>query len=165
MCLALPVEISGVIGAVSAPATLSSGMSCALRRRLSAISATTFCSCTKRTGVTGCVMPARMLSGISMEYSRLTDRKRFVGERAVFSRQTLNNACFQADVRERSSLALVTVGGADAEGDTVKTAAFGKVVPDLLDLLVAPLGFDRLGCQWRQFRNRSAGCTNETADQ
>jgi hypothetical protein len=41
-------------------------MSCTLRRRLSAISATTFCSCTKRTGVTGCVMPARMLSGVNL---------------------------------------------------------------------------------------------------
>jgi hypothetical protein len=83
----------------------------------------------------------------------------------VFLRQALNCPRFQADLRERSIFALVTVGGADAEGDTVKAAAFGKVVPDLLDLLVAPLGFDCLGCQWRQFRNRSAGCANEAAGQ
>jgi hypothetical protein len=80
-------------------------------------------------------------------------------------RQTLNCARFQADLRERSILALVTVGGADAEGDIVKTTAFGKVFAGLLDVLIAPLGFDGLGYQWRQFRNRSAGCANEAADQ
>src|SRR5262245_45189350 len=54
---------------------------------------------------------------------------------------------------------------ADTERDIVKTAAFGKVIADLLDLLVAPLGFDSLGCQWRQFRNWRAGRANEAAGQ
>jgi hypothetical protein len=47
----------------------------------------------------------------------------------------------------------------------VKTAAFGKVVADLLDLLVVPLGFDSLGCQWWQVRNWPAGCANKAAGQ
>lgn len=93
------------------------------------------------------------------------ERKRLVGERAVFSRQALNSPCFQSDLRGRSIVERVSVGGADAERDTVKTAAVGKVVADLLDLLVAALGFDSLGCQWRQFRNRPAGCANKAAGQ
>jgi hypothetical protein len=69
-----------------------------------------------------------------------------VREGAIFSRQALHSACVQADLRPRQIFAGVAIGGADTERDIMETAALGKVVADLVDLLLAPLGFDVLGC-------------------
>jgi hypothetical protein len=68
-----------------------------------------------------------------------------VSEGSIFSRQALHGACGQADLRPRSIFAVVAIGDADAERDILQTAALGKVIADLVDLLLALLGFDVLG--------------------
>ena len=45
----------------------------------------------------------------------------------------------------------------------MEPVALSKVVADLINFLLAPLGFDVLGCQWGQFRNRPTDCAKQIA--
>jgi hypothetical protein len=57
-------------------------------------------------------------------------------------RQACDRACVQADLRPCPILAIVAVGDTETKRNIVEAAKLGKVIADLINLLLAPLGFD-----------------------
>jgi hypothetical protein len=72
-----------------------------------------------------------------------------VSERAIFARQARYRSCIQADLRPNPILAVITIGDTETKRDTVKSTDLAEVIADLVDLLLAPFGFDFFGRQRR----------------
>jgi len=66
-------------------------------------------------------------------------------------RGRLVTACVQADLRPSPILAVSAIGDTEAKRDAVEATELGEVIADLVGPLLAPLGFDFLRRQRRQF--------------